>query len=124
MGTIGSLASEALAQAIVKQGGMGIAKMVLAQLAPVEQAASQPAAVGTRSKCGGCAPELTMTPATGASIEAGSVAMQGEGTLPASGGSQPARISLDRSARRDASTLQGERALPKKIIRPIGSLKP
>ena len=32
MGTIGSLASDALAQAIARQGGLGIAKMVLAQL--------------------------------------------------------------------------------------------
>src|SRR6185437_14390316 len=36
MGTIGNLASEAFAQAIAKQGGLGIAKQVLAELAPVE----------------------------------------------------------------------------------------
>ena len=81
MGTIGSLASEALAQAIARQGGLGIAKMVLAQLAPVEQTTSQAANALAGPKCGGCAPELTMTPDAGASVEAGSVAMLGEGNL-------------------------------------------
>ncbi|MFZ0515715.1 MAG: hypothetical protein WBG23_04140 [Acidobacteriaceae bacterium] len=79
MGTIGSLASDALAQAIARQGGLGIAKMVLAQLSPVEQIDSQAAKALAGTKCGGCAPELTMTPE--ASIEAGSVAMLGEGNL-------------------------------------------
>lgn len=59
MGTIGSLASEALAQAIAKQGGLGIAKMVLSQLAPVEQTDSQASISMAGAKCGGCAPELT-----------------------------------------------------------------
>ncbi|MGA7709288.1 MAG: hypothetical protein WCD77_15955, partial [Acidobacteriaceae bacterium] len=77
--TIGSLASDALAQAIARQGGLGIAKMVLAQLSPVEQIDSQAAKALAGTKCGGCAPELTMTPE--ASIEAGSVAMLGEGNL-------------------------------------------
>ena len=99
MGTIGSLASEALAQAIAKQGGLGIAKMVLAQLAPVEQTASQAATALAGPKCGGCAPELTMTPEL-SSIEAGSVAMLGEGNLSSAAGNAPAKNSTDKLARR------------------------
>lgn len=75
MGTIGSLASEALAQAIAKQGGLGIAKMVLAQLTPVEQITSQAATEMVGTKCGGCAPKLTMNPDAGASVAAGSVTL-------------------------------------------------
>lgn len=38
MGTIGNMASEAFAQAIAKRGGLGIARKVLAELAPQEAA--------------------------------------------------------------------------------------
>lgn len=76
MGTIRSLASEALAQAIARQGGLGIAKMVLSQLAPVEQTASQATTALAGQKCGGCAPQLTMTtadPDQGGSVTRGAV---------------------------------------------------
>jgi len=53
MGTISSLASEALAQAIAKRGGFGIARMVLAQLSPEEKAASQTATTALGPQCGG-----------------------------------------------------------------------
>ena len=81
MGTVGSLASDALAQAIVRQGGLGVAKMVLAQLAPAEQSAEQTATAMAGPKCGGCAAELTMTQVAASSIEAGSTAMLGEENL-------------------------------------------
>jgi Rod binding domain-containing protein len=122
MGTIGSLASEALAQAIAKQGGLGIAKMVLAQLAPVEQTASKTAMDLDGTKCGGCAPQLTMTPVPGASIEAGSAAMLGEGTLSPSRVDQPATNDQEKLARGAPSTVRGDVSLSVEIHRPIGWL--
>jgi Rod binding domain-containing protein len=97
MGTVGSLASEALAQAIAEQGGLGIAKMVLSQLAPVEQTASQAASSVAGTKCGGCAPELTMTNST-TSPDLGSLAMLGEGNLSSEATHQPAKSSRDKPA--------------------------
>jgi peptidoglycan hydrolase FlgJ len=82
MGTIGNLASEALAQAIAKQGGLGIAKMVLSQLTPVEQADTQAAKSLAEQRCGGCVRDLIMTTATTSSV-ASSVAMPGDGSLSA-----------------------------------------
>lgn len=123
MGTIGSLASEALAQAIAKQGGLGIAKMVLAQLSPVEQTASQAAAALAGPKCGGCAPELTMTPEAATSIEAGSVAMLGEGNLSSAAVHEPARNSIEKSPRKGASLDGRDDSMSVEILRPFGSLK-
>jgi peptidoglycan hydrolase FlgJ len=123
MGTIGSLASEALAQAIARQGGLGIAKMVLAQLAPVEQTASQAATTAARSKCGGCAPELTMPQSTGASVEAGGVAMLGEGNQSAASVREPAMESTDKLPRRGASAGEREGSLSVKILRQLDSVK-
>lgn len=103
MGTIGSLASEALAQAIARQGGLGIAKMVLAHLAPVEQNASQAAIAFTGPKCGGCAPEFTITPEGGTPGQAGSLAMLGEGNLTSAVAEDHGRSRRDKSAREGTS---------------------
>jgi peptidoglycan hydrolase FlgJ len=121
MGTIGSLASEALAQAIARQGGLGIAKMVLSQLAPVEQTASQAATALAGQKCGGCAPELTMT--TGASNEAGSVAMLREGNLSSAAVQEPARNATDKMARNGNSMGGRDRSKPVENLRPFGAVK-
>jgi Rod binding domain-containing protein len=121
MGTIGSLASEALAQAIVRQGGLGIAKMVLAQLAPVEQSAAQTATAIAGPKCGGCAAELTMTQVTASSIEAGSVAMLGEGNLSPAKVHPPAKNLTDKTAR--MGTAMDGQANPSSVefVRPLDS---
>jgi Rod binding domain-containing protein len=100
MGTIGSLASDALAQAIARQGGLGIAKMVLSQLAPVEQTASQAATALAGESCGGCAPELTMASDAATSNKAGGVAMIGEGNLSSTAIHQHAKSSTDKPARK------------------------
>lgn len=123
MGTIGSLASEALAQAIARQGGLGIAKMVLAQLAPVEQTATQLTTALTGPKCGGCAPELTMTPETATSIGAGSVAMLGEGNLSSAAVQALAKNSMDKLVRKGTSTEGQDSSLSLEILRPSGLLK-
>ncbi len=89
MATVSSLASDALAQAIAKQGGLGIAKMVLAQLAPVEQGASQanPAATGsTGLECGDCARTLTIGTESAGFLRGGAMEMlEEENASPASG---------------------------------------
>jgi Rod binding domain-containing protein len=121
MGTIGSLASEALAQAIARQGGLGIAKMVLAQLAPVEQTESQVAASLDGSKCGGCAPALAMAPDIASSSEAGNVALLGQGNLSQAAGNESARNSLDKRARKGNFTQGSDRLLPTENLRPRGS---
>jgi len=123
MGTIGSLASEALAQAIVRQGGLGIAKMVLAQLAPVEQTASQAATALTGPKCGGCGPELTMTPQAATSIEAGSVAMLGEGNLSSAAVHESAKSSIDKVACKGAFVEGRDGSMSVEILRPLGAVK-
>ncbi len=123
MGTIGSLASEALAQAIAKQGGLGIAKMVLAQLSPVEQTASQAAAALAGPKCGGCAPELTMTPDAATSIEAGSVAMLGEGNLSSAAAHDPTKRSADKMAHKGNPFAGRDDSMSVEILRPFDSLK-
>lgn len=91
MGTISSLASEAFAQALVKQGGLGIAKRVLAELAPVEAAESQAAGLHEDSKCGGCAAQLTMEAGDAGSIGSGTMEMLGQGNL-----QEPMRNGLSR----------------------------
>jgi Rod binding domain-containing protein len=122
MGTIGSLASEALAQAIARQGGLGIAKMVLAQLTPVEQTTSQAATALASRKCG-CAPELTMTPDAGASVEAGSVAMLGEGNLSSSSVSETAKNSCNKLAGKGSSLDERDSSMAVEILRPLAAVK-
>ncbi len=58
MGTVSSMATQALADGIAKNGGLGIAKRVLAELAPVEAAQSGKTGTTAGAKCGGCAPRL------------------------------------------------------------------
>ena len=123
MGTIGSLASEALAQAIARQGGLGIAKTVLAELAPVEQTASQAANALAGQKCGGCAPDLTMTPETAASIEAGSVAMLGEGNLSSAPVHEPDRNATDKVVRKGSSLGGRDGSKSVEILGPFGAVK-
>ena len=91
MATVSSLASDALAQAIAKEGGLGVAKMVLAQLAPVEQAGLQANAAVTAltaEKCGDCARTLTIGAGSADSLNPSAVGMLEQGNLsPASGAS-------------------------------------
>jgi flagellar protein FlgJ len=58
MGTVSSMAAQALADGIAKDGGLGIAKRVLAELAPVEAKQSGNTGLASGTKCGGCAPQL------------------------------------------------------------------
>ncbi|MGC1781842.1 MAG: hypothetical protein WA708_04925 [Acidobacteriaceae bacterium] len=83
MATIGNLASEAFAQAIAKQGGLGIAKQVLAELAPMEAARAPQANLLAGPECGGCKTPLAMGAAAESALEAGNVEMLGQGSLPA-----------------------------------------
>jgi Rod binding domain-containing protein len=123
MGTVGSLASDALAQAIARQGGLGMAKMVLAQLGPVEQTASQAAAALAGPKCGGCSPALTMTPEVATSTDAGSVAMLGEGTLSSAAVHQPTKNSMDKLARKGNSLEGRDGSISVEILRPLSAVK-
>lgn len=123
MGTIGSLASEALAQAIAKQGGLGIAKMVLAQLSPVERTASQTDAALAGPKCGDCARELTMSPEAATSLDAGSVEMLGQGNLSPAGPHDAPRNSTDKLVRGEASAERRHGSLSVQNLRPIGTLR-
>jgi Rod binding domain-containing protein len=122
MGTIASLASEALAQAIAKQGGLGIAKMVLAQLAPVEESASQTAAVLAGPKCGDCARQLTIGQEAATALDPGRVAMLGQGNLPAAAGGAP-RNAGDKLARGAVS--EQHDGVPRSMqgVRAAGSVK-
>lgn len=81
MGTIGNLASEALAQAIAKQGGLGIARQVLAELGPIEAAKAEQKEVSPGPDCGACATPLTMGDAAG-NAGIGDIQMLGQGTFP------------------------------------------
>lgn len=77
MGTVSSIASQALADGIARAGGLGIAKRVLADLAPVESAQSSKSEAAGSTKCGGCAvqlPSLGAAPGTGGSMEAAGLA--------------------------------------------------
>lgn len=122
MGTIGSLASEALAQAIAKQGGLGIAKMVLAQLSPAEKTASQTAAMSAGPKCGNCARELTMAPEATNPLDMGSVEMLGQGNLPTAANGA-ARNSVEKLARGEASEEPHGGTQSMHVVRAIGSAK-
>ena len=121
MGTIGSLASEALAQAIVRQGGLGIAKIVLSQLVPVEQTDSQAGKSMAATTCGGCAPNLTMTPEV--SSEAGTIAMLGEGNRSSAAVHEPAKSSADKPARKGTFVEGRDGSMPDEILHPLGLLK-
>ena len=122
MGTIGSLASEALAQAIAKQGGLGIAKMVLSQLAPVEKTDSQAAKSLAESTCGGCARDLTMT--NGAtSLDLGSLAMFGEGNLSSEAIHPTARSAMEEPAGKGISIERRHGSESAEIHRSITSVK-
>ncbi|MEO6829803.1 MAG: hypothetical protein ABI164_08315 [Acidobacteriaceae bacterium] len=73
MGTVSSIASQALADGIARAGGLGIAKRVLADLAPVEAAQSSNSEAAGSTRCGGCAvqlPSLGAAPGTDGGMEA------------------------------------------------------
>lgn len=53
MGTVSSIAAQALADGIARDGGLGIAKRVLAELAPVERAKSNQGGLVDGPECGG-----------------------------------------------------------------------
>jgi Rod binding domain-containing protein len=119
MGTIGNLASEAFAQAIVKQGGLGIAKQVLAQLGPMEAARSQQTNLLTGPECGACAMPLAMGPEAARALNAGSMEMLGQGNLPAlqlnqsgkDGAEKPARSAAMRESRNHLQPTGAVRAI-------------
>ncbi|MGH9617722.1 MAG: hypothetical protein ACRD28_13360 [Acidobacteriaceae bacterium] len=120
MGTVASLASDALAQAIAKEGGLGIAKMVLAQLAPVEQAESQAAALAgsTGPKCGDCARQLTIGAEAGGGLDSGSIEMLGQGNLvPAT------NVNLKNTTEKLARAGQRQRLPQARAVRAAGFLK-
>ncbi len=123
MGTIASLASEALAQAIAKQGGLGIAKMVLAQLAPVEESSSQTAAALAGPKCGDCARQLTIGQEAATALDPGSVAMLGQGNLPAAAANGAPRNAGDKLARGAASEQHEGGPRSMQVVRAAGSVK-
>lgn len=64
LGTIDSMGTQAMAEALANAGGLGIARQVLAKMAPLEAAnAAAKAAANPKSSggpCGGCALPLTM----------------------------------------------------------------
>ena len=79
MGTVSSMATQALADGIARDGGLGIAKQVLAELAPVEAAQSGKATVAG-TKCGGCAARLASL--TDASSTGSNAAIPASGVKP------------------------------------------
>ncbi len=118
MGTISGLASEALAQAIAKRGGFGIAKMVLAQLTPMEKTASQTSASSADPKCGDCAPELTMRPA--ASSDAGGAEMLGQGNISAAAANTSLINRSGKLTRGAVSADDSNGSLSVQILHPLG----
>lgn len=79
MGTISSIAAQALADGIAKDGGLGIAKRVLAELAPIEAAKSDESELLAGPKCGGCAQQLQQM--SDDTAGAASMEMLGQGNL-------------------------------------------
>lgn len=81
MGTVSGMAAQALADGIARDGGLGIAKRVLAELAPVEAAQSGKAAAAGGTQCGGCAQQLPSVAKTSEenSIAPASIKMQNPG---------------------------------------------
>ncbi|MHB1839452.1 MAG: hypothetical protein ACYCPD_06800 [Acidobacteriaceae bacterium] len=123
MGTIASLASEALAQAIAKQGGLGIAKMVLSQLAPVEESTSQTAAAPAGPKCGDCARQLTIGPGAATALDSGSAAMLGLGNFSSPAANGAPRNAVDTLARGAVSEGHGGGPRSMQVVRAAGSAK-
>lgn len=125
MATIGSLASDALAQAIAKQGGLGIARMVLAQLSPLQQTAPQTtaAAAGSSSpQCGDCVHPLTIGQEAATGLDPGSLEMLGKGNVsPAD--STPTKNAVDRFTRGAASEQRRGGFEPVPVVRAIGSVR-
>lgn len=117
MGTIGNLASEAFAQALAKQGGLGIAKQVLAELGPVEASRSQQTNLLSGPGCGACAKPLAMEPAAQSALEAGSVEMLGQGSLPALQRNQPDKDTMEKSGH------GGIARESRKHLRPMGAVR-
>ena len=120
MGTVSSLASEALAQAIAKRGGFGIARMVLAQLSPEEETASQTATTALGPQCGGCAQHVTIGPQDGGASDFGSVEMLARGNLPAATGLSSTTNGAGQMARRAASSERRGDLQSMKPIRVVG----
>jgi len=114
MGTIGNLASEALAQAIAKQGGLGIARQVLAELGPIEAAKAQQKEVPLGRECGACATPLAMgSPEDISAI--GSFQLLGQGNLserqPGLGPKEIPEHSIDGNSGRLGKVLESTRAV-------------
>lgn len=123
MGTVGSLASDALAQAIAKRGGFGIARMVLSELAPVEETASQTAAAlaGTVGpKCGDCAQPLTMGPQA---LDSGSTEMLGQGNLPSPAANGATKNTVEKMSRGMASEEHRGGSLLMPVVRSLGHVR-
>jgi Rod binding domain-containing protein len=67
LGTIDSMGTQAMAEALANAGGLGIARQVLARMAPIEAANAAAKAAHTAAapqssgkQCGGCAVPLTI----------------------------------------------------------------
>lgn len=84
MGTVGSIAAQALADGIAKDGGLGIAKRVLAELAPMELGKSKGAPMGA-TRYGGCAPQIESATTEAASVP--TLNVTGPGSFISAGGS-------------------------------------
>ena len=91
-GTISSIAAQALADGIAKEGGLGIAKRVLAELAPVERADSKRSDVSEGAKCGACSKHLS--PLTESTFGPASVEMLTHGNVADSTRSLPVEDSV------------------------------
>jgi Rod binding domain-containing protein len=59
MDTISGISSDAFAQAIARNGGLGIARRVLAELSPVESKGGENVGFSNGLQCGGCGPAST-----------------------------------------------------------------
>lgn len=59
MDTISGISSDAFAQAIARNGGLGIARRVLAELSPVESKGGENIGFSHGLQCGGCGPAST-----------------------------------------------------------------
>ncbi len=119
MGTIGNLASEAFAQAIAKEGGLGIAKRVLEELAPVEAARSEQANLLVGPECGGCATPLAMAAQAASALNAGSLEMLGQGNLPVLQLHPDEKVGAEKPVRGSAIRESRNRFQPTEAVRPI-----
>jgi Rod binding domain-containing protein len=123
MGTVGSLASDALAQAIAKRGGFGIARMVLSELAPVEESASQAAAAATGPECGDCAQSLTMGSQAAAALDSGSIEMLGQGSLPSPAANGTTKNTAEKTVPGMASEERRSGSLLMPVVRSLGHVR-